>query len=84
MRVHVPDSLAAVRTGIEDHPVPAVRDAFRPGYQVCLCRDLVKQAVPRSGEGSETRIMLPRNHQDMHRSLRIDVTERNRTPTLAY
>src|SRR5580700_1103833 len=70
----VADGLAAIRAGVEDHPVP-LGDAFPRRYLLSLLDDLGQQAVARGGQLSQVGVMLPRDHQHVHRRLRIDVTE---------
>jgi hypothetical protein len=75
VRVHVPDGLPAVLTGVEDDPVAAVLDALGRGDLTGGADKLVKQAAARRGERPHVGEVIPRDHQDMRWRLRADVAE---------
>ncbi len=72
----MPDCLAAAWPGVEDNPVAVTVDALRLGYLGCVGKDLAEQILLRGldqlGQGPMVR---PRDHQDMHGRLRVDVEE---------
>jgi len=75
MRVHVSDGLPAITARVEDDPVSAGSDALGDGDVACRCDELVKQSVPRGDHGRHGGEVIPRDHKDMGRRLRVDVTE---------
>jgi len=78
MRVHVVDRLPGFPAGVEDDPVPDSLDALGVGDLTRHGDDFVKQSAARGGERCHVRKMPPRDHEDMCRRLRVDVTERDR------
>jgi hypothetical protein len=75
MRVHVIHRLPGVTAGIEDHPVAALCDALGPRYLMSLTHHFSKQPGSGRGQRTEIAIVIPRNHQHVNRSLRIDITK---------
>jgi len=75
MRVHVPDGLPAIAARVEDDPVSAGSDAFGDGDVACRCDELVKQSVARTDHGRHVGEVIPWDHKDMGRRLRVDVAE---------
>ena len=79
VRVHMPDGLPAVLTGVEDKPVPGVLDPLGRGDLAGRADKLVKQPAARRGEFTHVREMVLRDHQDVGRRLGVDVTEGDNT-----
>jgi hypothetical protein len=75
--MHVVHGLPGLRPGVEHDPVPALCHAKLAGYHGCLRRDFVKQAVAGLGERGQIGVVLFRDHEHMHRALRVYVLERN-------
>jgi hypothetical protein len=73
--MHMIHRLTAVSPGVEDDAVASVRDAL--GYRdlPCVGDQLGQQAGVSRRQLAQVRIVLPRDDQDMHRGLRIDVSE---------
>lgn len=75
--VHMPDSLTAVRPGIEDNPVAVIGNALADRYLMGVRDHVGQQAVTSRVELGQGRQVCPRDHQHMHRSLRVNITERD-------
>jgi hypothetical protein len=75
MRMHMPHRLPAVAAGVEDNAVPAGVDALGDGDLMGRRDELAEQSVARAGQRCHVREVLPRDHQDVRRRLRADVTE---------
>ena len=73
--MHMPDGLAGVASGIEDDSVSAVFDALGGGDLACLADELVQQSATRAGQRRDVRKVIPGDHEDVRRRLRVDVTK---------
>jgi hypothetical protein len=74
----VPDRLAAVTSGVKDHPVSAARDAFGDRDLVGVRYHLGQQSVPGRRELGHISVMLTRDNQHVNRRLRVNVAEGDR------
>jgi hypothetical protein len=82
--VDVSDGLAGLWAGIEDHAVATVRDALADSDLVGM-RDNVGEQIAASGrEFGQVRVVVARDHQDVDGSLRINVTESDRSGIARY
>src|SRR5579863_8043967 len=75
VRVHVPHGLPRFLAGVEDDPVPGGLDALGIGDLSCYGDKLVEQPVARGRQRRHVREVVPRDHEDMRRCLRVEVTE---------
>jgi hypothetical protein len=75
MRVHMIYGLPAVTAGIEDHPVAGIGDAFGQCHLVRLTGHLGEQPIPGRRQRGQILVVVPRDHQDVHRGLRIDIAK---------
>jgi hypothetical protein len=66
--------LAGMTTGVENHTVPGLGDAFSHRHLMSLRRDLGEQARV-GGNGGQVRVMLARDYEHVNGSLRINVAE---------
>jgi hypothetical protein len=82
MRMGVEHGLPGVSPSVKDHPVSALRQTLLHCDPVRLGRHLVQEAVARGGDCGQIGEMHPRDDQDMHRRLRVYVTERNGAVTV--
>lgn len=65
-------ALLGIRTSVHDRSVAGLLDSLL-GRDCCRCsRDSTHQI---RGRGSERRHMFTRNHQDMYRCLRVDISK---------
>jgi len=78
----VEHGLPGVTPGVKDHPVSALGQALLHRDPVRLRRHLVQQAVVRGGDRGQIGEVHPRDDQDMHRRLRVHITESNGTVTV--
>jgi RNA polymerase sigma-70 factor (sigma-E family) len=79
VRVDVLDRLPCLRTGIEDDSIPAVRDALGGRYLFGMGHQVGQQAIIRGSELGQVRVMIARDHQHVHRSLRVDIPKGDRS-----
>ena len=75
VRVHVLDSLPSVLAGVEDDPVAGRVDALGGRDLARRADEFVQLTVARGGESRHVGEMIPGDHQDVRRRLRVDVTE---------
>ena len=74
----MPDRLAAVTSGVEDHPVTAAGDAFSDRDLVGMRYHLGQQPVPGRGKLGHVSVMSTGDNQHVNRRLRVNVAEGDR------
>ena len=76
--MHMGDALPGLCPGVEDDPVAAVGDALGQSYLMGMRDEVGKQPVASGHQFGQIGVVVARDHQDMDRSLRINVPERDR------
>lgn len=82
--VDVGDGLAGFWSRVEDDAVAAVRDAFADGHLVGVLDKVCQQAVASARQLGQVGMVVARDHQDVDGSLRIYVTESDRSGISGY
>ena len=78
VRVHVEDLLAAVRAGVEHQPEAVAEQPLGLGHRGGRGQHLAGQRRVALGERRHVGVVLLRDHQHVHRRLRVDVAEGER------
>lgn len=83
----VGDGLAGLWACVEDDAVAAVRDALADSHLMCVLDKVSQQVVASGGQLGQlgqVGVVVARDHQDVDGSLRINVTESDRSGIARY
>lgn len=72
------DCLPGIRPGVKDNAVAVAGDPFGNRHLMGVGDDVSQQTVTGSAELGHGGVVCPRDHQDMHGRLRVDIAEGDR------